>query len=179
MINSIGYDMNTVTNGETALKVKPKDSTMSEEFNNPLVLEETKIDLPDNDKVKDEDIKVEEHEKQAKESADKEASIINHHKDVNPASEDTIIKEMTAHGSQEGVDEGDDEAVAKGSNIEAEVDNMSMEGSSTINPAVSDHKDVNLQCEDNETEGTKIKQLESQGESMDGNAESNGSSALH
>ena len=83
---------------------------MSEGYNNSLILEEAKInleELPDNDKVKGEDIKVEEHEKQAKESADKEASIINHHKDVNPASEDTIIKEMTAHGSQEGVDEGD------------------------------------------------------------------------
>ena len=81
---------------------------------------------------------------------------------IDPASENIIF--------EVGVNEG-----------EAEVDNMSMEGSSAINPAVSDHKDVNLYCEDNKAEGTKIKQLESKGESMDGNAEviENGSSALY
>ena len=57
-----------------------------------------------------------------------------------------------------------------------------MKGNSTINPAISDHKDVNLNCEDNKAEGTKIKQLESKVESIDGNAEvieSNGSGALY
>ena len=180
--------MNTFPKGETGLKVKPTDSTMSEGFKNPLVLEETKIDLeklPDNDKVKDKSIKVEEHEEQTKGSADKKTSIISHHKDVNPASEDTIIKEaieMTAHGIQEYVNEGDDEVVANGSSVETEVDNLSMEGSSTINPAVSDHKDVNLHCEDSKAEGTKIKPLESKVGNVDGNAEvieSNNSSVLN
>ena len=154
------------------LKVKPTDLTMSEGFNNSLFLEETKIDLekmPDNDKVKE----------QAKESAEKETSIINHHKDVNPANEDTIVKEIAANGSQEDF-EGDNKVLSKRSSDEAEVDNMPMEGSSTINPAISDHKDINR--EDNETEETKREQLESKVESMDDNAEvieSNGSSALY
>ena len=165
------------------LKVKPTDLTTSEGFNNSLVLEETKINLekmPDNDKVKDEDINIEECEEQAKESAEKETSIIYHHKDVNPASEDTIVKEMAANGSQEDF-EGDNKVLSKRSNNEA-VDNMSMEGSSAIDPAVSDHKDINLNREDNEAEETKREQLESKVESMDDNAEvieSNGSSALY
>ena len=164
LFNSIGYHINTVPKGETALKVIPSDSTMSKGFHNPLILEIDLGKLPDNNRLKDEGIKVEEDEKHAKESAEKEASIINDHKDIiNPANEDIIVKgtiEIAAHVSQEDVNEGDDEVVAKGGSIEAEVDNMSMEGSSTINPAVSDYKDVNLNCEDNKAEGTKIKQLE-------------------
>ena len=156
--------MNTIPKGETALKFKPTVSNTSKGFNNPLILEIDLGKLPDNDRVKDEDIKVEEHEEQAKESAEKEANIINHHKDIiNQANGDIIVKETietTAHVSQEDVNEGDDEVVAKGGSVEAEVDNMSMEGSSTINPAVSDYKDVNLYCEDNKAEGAKIKQLE-------------------
>ena len=179
LFNFIGYDMNIFPKGETALKVKPTDSTMSEGFDNLLVLEETMIDekLQDNDRVKNEGIEVEEHEKQAKESAEKETSIINHHKDVNP-SEGTIVKatiEMIANGSQEDF-EGD----SKGSSDEAE--NMSMEGSSTINPDASNHKALNLNREDSKAEGTKIKPLESKVENVDGNAEvieSNGSSALY
>ena len=57
-----------------------------------------------------------------------------------------------------------------------------LKGNSIINPAISDHKDVNQYCKDNEAEGTKIKQLESKVESIDGNAEvieSNGSGALY
>ena len=88
---------------------------------------------------------------------------------------------MTAHGIQEDVNEGDDEVVANGSSIEV-VDNLPMEGSSTINPVVSDHKDVNLHCEDSKAEGTKIKPLESKVENVNGNTEdieSNESGALY
>ena len=181
LFNFIGYDMNIFPKGETALKVKPTDSTMSEGFDNLLVLEETMIDekLQDNDRVKNEGIEVEEHEKQAKESAEKET---NHHKDVNLASEGTIVKatiEMIANGSQEDF-EGDSKVLSKGSSDEAE--NMSMEGSSTINPDASNHKALNLNREDSKAEGTKIKPLESKVENVDGNAEvieSNGSSALY
>ena len=175
--------MNAFPKRETSLKAKPTDSTMFQKFNNPLVLEETKINLeklPDNDKVKNEGIKVEEREEQAKENAEKETNIINHHDDVNSASEYTITIEIAANGSQEDV-EGDNKVVSKSRSDEAEVDNMSMEESSTINPAVSDYKDVNLNREDNKAEGTKRKQLESKVESMDDNAEveSNGSGALY
>ena len=130
----------------------PKEETRltDSRFDITLVLEEAKIDLeklPDDDKVKDEGIKVEKHEEQAKESAEKETNIVNHHEDINPASEDIIDKET----SQEDFES--DNKVSKDASIEAEVDNKSMERSSTINPAVGDHKDVNLNCEDM-SEGT-------------------------
>ena len=100
----IGYDINTFPKGETGLKVKPTDSTMSEGFSNPLLFEGTKIDLgklPDDDKTNIE------FEEQAKESAKKETNIMII---VNPSSENIIF--------EEGVNEGNDKVVAKCSSVE-------------------------------------------------------------
>ena len=146
--------MNTFPKGETALKVKLTNSN-TKGFKNPDILEETKIDLdklPDDDKVKDESNKVKKCEEQAKKSAEKETTISNNRKDVNPASDDAVKE--TINQDIEGVNEGDNKVAAKCSSVEA-VDDMSMEGNSTVNPAVNDHKDLNIYHEDNEAEGTK------------------------
>ena len=156
--------------------MKQKKSTIHPFF------EETKLDLgkkPDeiaNDKVNNEDIKIEESEKQAKESAEQDMSINLQDEDdmvVNAVSEGTILEETTeiiAYISQENVESFDDKVAVdqkreseRVEEIQAEVKNI-MEGNSTINPAVSNIKDINPTSKDDSVEGTNIEELESKGE---------------
>ena len=130
----------------------------------------------------------EESEKQAKESAEQDMSIDLQDKDdmiVNSVSEGTILEEtieITAYISQENVESFDDKVAVdqkreseRVEEIQAEGKNISMEGNSTINPAVSNIKDINPTSKDDRVEGTNIEELESKGEN---NAEVIESSAL-
>ena len=173
------------------LKVKPTDSNESEEVNKSPIFEETKLDLgkkPDETANDNEDIKIEESEKQAKESAEQDMSTNLQDKDDNVVSEGTILEEtieIMAYRSQENVENYDDKVDVdqkieseKVEEIQAVVESMSVEGNSTIDPAVSNIKDINPTSEDSNVEGTNIEELENKGENNVEVIKSNNSEAL-